>query len=95
MKKIFLLFAFLSIALYANANTLGSGLPGYSSPGLGSGVPGRHGSQSVYSQSTYSRPTNTFNNSYYQPQTYKSPVTSQFKENNNYSNPYGRNNYRY
>lgn len=95
MKKICLLLAFLSIGLCANADRLGSGLPGYSSAGMGSGTPGRYGSQSVYSQSTYSRPTSSYNDSYYQPKTYSSPITSQFRENNSYSPSYRRNSYRY
>jgi hypothetical protein len=94
MKKVLMLFLMFSMPLSVYANTLGGGLPGYSSPGLGGGVPGHYGSQSYYSQSTdnYNRikDNETFTD-YQQPKQYTSPVTSQYNSNSNYSN--GRSNY--
>lgn len=89
MKKICLLLVFLSIALNANANTLGSGLPGYSSQGLGAGVPGRYGSQTYHSQRTYTPPVSStnYNNYNYNKPVYTSPITSPYKSNT----PFGAN----
>lgn len=96
MKKFLILFLIFSMPLSVCANTLGGGLPGYSSPGLGGGLPGNYGSQSYYSQSTNNyntRYNDTFTN-YQQPKQYTSPITSPYNSNRNYSNG-GRNYYSY
>lgn len=94
MRKFFILLLILSIPLSVSANTLGGGLPGYSSQGLGGGVPGRYGSQSYYSQSinnsNNTRYNDTFTN-YQQPKQYSSPITSPYNSNRGYTN--GRRNY--
>lgn len=89
MKKVLILFFMFGMPLSVSANTLGGGLPGYSSPGLGGGLPGLYGSQSYYSQSNNNynstRHNDTFTN-YQQPKQYTSPITSPYNSNRNYSN---------
>lgn len=88
MKK-YIIFLVLSILpLPVSANTLGEGLPGYSAPSLGGGVPGRYSSQSYYSQSAnnnYDRYNNETYNNYPKFKQYNYS-NSPYDSNRNYSN---------
>ncbi len=84
--KILILLALLLIPSSVNANYLGSGLPGWSAPSLGGGLPGQYGNMSHYSKTTqvqtftpkyydnsYSRPTPSIDPGRYNPYSDNSP----------------------